>query len=776
MDLPGYEEDGLALLSVGSSDLVRPPIDTVPYEKGKVRILAVSHDGLHLAVYFQSGVLYLGQLKSENRELAMTKLCSVNLAGGQGQGPQGRARNGGGGAFVPDSIAWCGSDSALCFSSLASQCLLVSKEGCLEATFLPGFVGAVSELDSARIFSTGCQERIQCVPDAARQVLAIGSVSPGAKLRLASEEFSAKSHRAQEHVKRLLVADNVAAETSSGGTTVMAAAVAQCIEAACFVSDPVYQKELLRAAQLGKAFLLNSSYQAVFGAGCVRLASAAAGDAFADACRTLRVLNTLKHYKVGMPLTIEEYRHLTPRAVVDRLLNRRLFPLADMICQWLGFPDRTGRSRVLAHWACYKVGTDLAAGSSGGGVGGQQDLLFGGDGGGRVGLGAASPAAAATAAALAAAAIRSKIGNNPHISYSDMAHKAEKAGKRDLAVKLLEYETSVAKQVPLLLKLNQENQALTRALASGDRDLVYSVIVELRKKLPSTDFHMLVRKFPLAKTLYEAYCRTLGDSNGALLDWYIQEDDFGAQAALAFQRTMSSDTARPETRIAHLISVQELFIKAKNSASSSSSTSAASSSTSTTGIGNGDSYAALVEEQIRLLRCQTNLESKLPGKTFVGSSLVQTIGDLVLHDELKLAEKVRADFKLDERRFMWIKLDTWARLHRWEDLKKYVKITKKKPVPNVQVVKLAKKHGGAEEAAKQFLKSGSGSSSAGVEGCLTLDERCGLLAEFGLFEEAASVAFAAKSLEALVNLEKVFAGRDEVVKMISNFKARLILK
>jgi Vps16, C-terminal region len=44
-----------------------------------------------------------------------------------------------------------------------------------------------------------------------------------------------------------------------------------------------------------------------------------------------------------------------------------------------------------------------------------------------------------------------------------------------------------------IFQLEEESSALSKALASGDRDLAYSVILHLRKKLSSTDFHMMIR-------------------------------------------------------------------------------------------------------------------------------------------------------------------------------------------------------------------------------------------------------------------------------------------
>ena len=71
-----------------------------------------------------------------------------------------------------------------------------------------------------------------------------------------------------------------------------------CIEAAGLLHDPSHQKQLMRAAQFGKSFLPPGG----LGVG------AGSADAFSTMCKTLRVLNAVRNYRVGMPLTITQYR------------------------------------------------------------------------------------------------------------------------------------------------------------------------------------------------------------------------------------------------------------------------------------------------------------------------------------------------------------------------------------------------------------------------------------------------------------------------------------
>lgn len=53
---------------------------------------------------------------------------------------------------------------------------------------------------------------------------------------------------------------------------------------------------------------------------------------------------------------------------------------------------------------------------------------------------------------------------------------------------LIEYECRPSKQVPVLLRLGEDQTALRKALLSGDADLIYTVLFHLRDKMPHADF------------------------------------------------------------------------------------------------------------------------------------------------------------------------------------------------------------------------------------------------------------------------------------------------
>nr|KAF6472871.1 VPS16 core subunit of CORVET and HOPS complexes [Molossus molossus] len=184
----------------------------------------------------------------------------------------------------------------------------------------------VPELDGVRIFSHSTHEFLHEVPVASEEIFKIASMAPGALLLEAQKEYEKESQKADEYLREI---------QELGQLT---QAVQQCIEAAGHEHRPDMQKSLLRAASFGKCFLDRFP-----------------PDSFVRMCQDLRVLNAIRDYHIGIPLTYSQYKQLTIQVLLDRLVLRRLYPLAIQICEYLRLPEVQGVSRILAHWACYKV-------------------------------------------------------------------------------------------------------------------------------------------------------------------------------------------------------------------------------------------------------------------------------------------------------------------------------------------------------------------------------------------------------------------------------------
>ncbi|NXG89676.1 VPS16 protein, partial [Stercorarius parasiticus] len=293
---------------------------------------------------------------------------------------------------------------------------------------------------------------------ASQEIFKIASMAPGALLLEAQKEYEKESQKADEYLREIK------------DQKLLPEAVSQCIEAAGYEHEPDTQKSLLRAASFGKCFIDKFP-----------------PESFVRMCQDLRVLNAIRDYQIGIPLTFTQYKRLTIEVLLDRLVLRRLYPLAIRICEYLRLSEIQGVSRILAHWACYKVQ--------------QKDKSD----------------------EEVAHAINQKLGDTPGISYSEIAARAYDCGRTELAIKLLEYEPRSGEQVPLLLKMKRSKLALSKAIESGDTDLVYTVVLHLKNELNRGTFFMTLQNQPVALSLYRQFCKH--QERETLKDLYNQDDN-----------------------------------------------------------------------------------------------------------------------------------------------------------------------------------------------------------------------------------------------------------
>uniref|UniRef100_A0A8D1A4K7 Vacuolar protein sorting-associated protein 16 homolog n=1 Tax=Sus scrofa TaxID=9823 RepID=A0A8D1A4K7_PIG len=365
-------------------------------------------------------------------------------------------------------------------------------------------------------------------------------------------------------------------------------------------------------------------------------------DSFVRMCQDLRILNAIRDYHIGIPLTYSQYKQLTIQVLLDRLVLRRLYPLAIQICEYLRLPEVQGVSRILAHWACYKV---------------QQKDVSDED---------------------VARAINQKLGDTPGVSYSDIAARAYGCGRTELAIKLLEYEPRSGEQVPLLLKMKRSKLALSKAIESGDTDLVFTVLLHLKNELNRGDFFMTLRNQPMALSLYRQFCKH--QELETLKDLYNQDDNHQELGSFHIRASYTAEE-HIEGRVAALQKAAEAFNKAKN-----------------------DFAAKATEDQMRLLRLQRCLEDELGGR-FLDLSVHDTVTTLILGGHNKRAEQVARDFRIPDKRLWWLKLTALADLEDWEELEKFSK-SKKSPIGYLPFVEICMKQHNKYEAKKYASRVG----------------------------------------------------------------------
>jgi hypothetical protein len=420
------------------------------------------------------------------------------------------------------------------------------------------------DYDGVRVIANDTCDFLQKVPNVVEDVFRLGTDSPASILLDAVEQLEMQSPKADDNIQ--LIRPN------------LVEAIDTCVNAAGHEFSIHWQKQLLKAASFGKSVL--DIYNS---------------DDFVDMCETLRVLNAVRFFEIGLPLSYEQYQRLTPSGLISRLLNRHEYPLALRIAGYLRLPT----DKIYVHWASTKVK-----------VGAEEDETI-------------------------CRKVVEKLSGKPGISFESIARAAYDEGRGRLATELLNHEPRAGRQVPLLLSMEEDELALDKAIESGDTDLVYYVLHQLRRKLPLATFFRVISSRPTATALVEASARDSdgeGHEDTALLKDLYYQDDRRLDGSAVFIREALK---QPESRTAG----DKLVLAAKLLADNAKE--------------NAFELASL-KEAASLLHMQQALESNLTD-TFTGLSVNQTMFKLIKLGYHSRAKKIQSEFKVPEKVAWWIR-------------------------------------------------------------------------------------------------------------------------
>lgn len=371
-------------------------------------------------------------------------------------------------------------------------------------------------------------------------------------------------------------------------------AVDTCVKAAGYEYSAHWQKQLLKAASFGKSDI--DLYDS---------------DDFVDMCETLRVLNAVREYTIGLPISYDQYLRLTPEKLIQRLVNRHDYLLALRVSDYLRLPT----DKVYIHWASQKVRTSSD----------DEDAIC--------------------------RLIVSKLNNKHGISFESIARAAYDEGRSHLATELLNFEPRAGKQVPLLLSMEEDEIALDKATESGDTDLVFFVLLHLKKKLPLASFFRVINNRPLATALVESSARA--QDKELLKDLYYQDDRRLDGSNLLLSEALHQSALQTK--------VDKLKLSARLLADSKDPTAILHSK-------------ALAEAQ-QLLRLQDACDRDLDGG-FMGLSVNETMYKLIKTGYSKRAAKVQSDFKVPEKTYWWVRLRALVAKRDWGELEESSKVRK----------------------------------------------------------------------------------------------------
>ncbi|KAI4197276.1 MAG: hypothetical protein LQ350_006003 [Teloschistes chrysophthalmus] len=565
----------------------------------------------------------------------------------------------------PKDVQWCGNDAVML--AWEDEVHLIGPNGASLKYYFDGWVHLIPDLDGVRLITNDACEFLQKVPDCTENVFKLGSNSPASVLLDAVDQLERKSPKADENIR--LIRSN------------LPDAVGTCVEAAGQEFNVHWQKQLLKAASLGKSILdLYSS------------------DDFVDTCEALRMLNAVRDYRIGLPISYDQYRRLTPEKLVQRLIDRHEYLLAIRLSEYLRLPT----NKVYVHWASQKVRTSLD----------DEDTICN--------------------------TVVHKLDNKAGISFEVVARAAYDEGRSHLATQLLNHETRAGKQVPLLLAMEEPEIALDKALESGDTDLVFYVLLQLKKKLPLASFFRLLTNRPIATAVVEASAR--GQDQELLKDLYYQDDRRLDGANLLFSEALNQTA--PQTKVDKLKLAAKLLGDSKDPSS--------------------NMYSRSYAEAQASIRVQASLDHDLDAH-YSGLSLNETLLRLITTGYGKRAIKIQSDFKLPEKTWWWLRLRGLVIKRDWGEIEEVSK-QRRSPI-------------GWEPFFNEVLGAGN-QKLAGifVPKCTALSpqERSEMWMKCGMIVKAGEELVKAKDVNGLEELREKASGSNvaEIQRMIAQFGSR----
>lgn len=566
---------------------------------------------------------------------------------------------------TPRDMQWCGNNSVVL--AWEDEVHMVGPNGASLKYYYDGWVHLMPDVDGIRLITNDVCEFLQKVPDESEETFKLGSTAPASVLLDAVEQLEKRSPKADDNIQ--LIRSN------------LDEAIDMCVRAAGQEYDGHWQKQLLKAASFGKSVL--DLYNS---------------DEFVNMCETLRVLNAVRDYRLGMPLTYDQYLRLTPHKLIQRLINRHEYLLAIKLSEHLKLPT----DKVYIHWASQKARH----------ASGAEDSIC--------------------------ATIVTRLSDKRGISYEKIAKAAYDEGRHELATLLLNNEPRAGRQVPLLLSMEQDSLALDKAIASGDTDLVFFVLLQLKTKLPLASFFRLLSTRPLASALVESSAAS--NDKSLLKDLYYQDDRLQSLSNLVLTEALHADST--PAKLDKLKQAGKTLAESKDPAATQ--------------------HAKSIAEADRLLRVQETLSRELDAD-YTGLSLHRTLHQMIEAGYLKRAAKLQSDFHVPEKVFAWIRLRALVAARALADLDEISK-TRKSPIgwePYFNECLAA----GSQRIAGKFVPKCTG---------LSAQQRAEMYVKCGLVVEAVKELGKAKDVQGLEGLrERVGGSEREAAVEIERFLGQL---
>ncbi|CAD7696035.1 unnamed protein product [Ostreobium quekettii] len=349
-----------------------------------------------------------------------------------------------------------------------------------------------------------------------------------------------------------------------------------------------------------------------------------------------------------------------PWFMCHRLVNAHHHLLALRICKELDMDQGT----VLHHWAKARISADESTTSN-------EELKN---------------------------ILAGKLKACPFVHYATIAEHAQAQGRRELAAQLLDDETCAAKQVPLLLELEEEQRALEKAVESGDTHLVYLALfriyhrtVAAAKGMP--EFIKAISSKPAAYALFMKYCKAQSPNLAEQI--YNLDGNTEGLAEIKFNEALSTslkiptDTAGEET-----VSLSNLRDRVVSQLRDCAAQYAKSRK--------HEFQSKSAEEFANLRKEQAKLQLSTGRNMFLSLSVIDTIRQCIRLGYNKGAADIRRQFGISDKHFYWVKVRTLAERGQWEGLEVFAQ-ERRPPIGWEPFIQACVDHNAPRERTGKFI-------------------------------------------------------------------------
>uniref|UniRef100_A0A6G3MFC8 Vacuolar protein sorting-associated protein 16 homolog (Trinotate prediction) n=1 Tax=Henneguya salminicola TaxID=69463 RepID=A0A6G3MFC8_HENSL len=209
----------------------------------------------------------------------------------------------------------------------------------------------------------------------------------------------------------------------------------------------------------------------------------------------------------------------------------------------------------------------------------------------------------------------------------------------DLAIRLVEFNSSPDIIVSTLLKIGNLNKAIRVAVDSNESHLIYSVIIYMKNNLTQEEFLLRLCSNQYLNALGINYLREF-DQN-LLLSLYKQEDKIKNLASYKLIQIFNKTISQQKDVLKEISELTKQKGILKNTCLS----------------------------YINLLESQSNLEKQFSQKIkLIGLSLIATIITLCEFGHVQEATKIKNDFFIPDSRFYWSAVTSLAKSGLWSKI------------------------------------------------------------------------------------------------------------